>query len=359
MKKTAFVIGGIAAGLAFPAWAGEVSYGVEGQVSGAYGYSDIRPRHHGVGKGSVYSYVEYEFDADSSMSAHLDLMGGVDKELKDYNQGDWGEEVWANADTKYGQVMAGQVYNVASLLHSGAPMAGVLSSNSEVADFLHNPNWRRTKKETRFATLNATDINTDGVAPKISYITPEVWGSALGVSWMPDSYNRRGLINKHAGYAHKDGFAAGVYSDHRWGNINSKTSLGYAQYHGNDKEFSAGLNLNRGNWTLGGGVRKTYIDGDDKSTPKRELPDDFDSYREGYAWSIGAEYEIGPFATAVSYFRSKQHGADNSNGVLVWSNKLQLNKYAEVYVAAARLNYRFNGEKDDGYAGVAGVGVNF
>lgn len=253
----ALVAGMILAPLAVEA--GEVTYNIEGHGQVAYGYSTPKKHHHGVGKGNVDSFIGYEFDESNRVSLHMDVMAGVDKELKDYNQGDWGEEVYGVADTQYGQLMVGQVYNVASLFHNGAPVSGILSSNSDVADFLHNPNWKRNEKEARFATLTSTDINTDGVAPKINYITPEFYGTALGFSWIPDSYNRRGLINKHSGYAHKDGFATAVYSDHRLGNINSKTSLGYAQYHGNDKEFSVSQNLNRGNWTIGAGVRMNFF----------------------------------------------------------------------------------------------------
>jgi len=339
--------------------AGEAVYGVEGHAMSAYGYSTLKKHHHGVGKGNINSFVGYEFDENNSVMFYADFMAGIDKELKDYNQGDWGEEIYGVADTSAGQLMVGQVYNVASLFHSGAPMTGVLSSNSDVADFLHNPNWKRNEKETRFATLTATDINTDGAAPKINYITPEVYGTAVGFTWTPDSYNRRGLINKHAGYAHKDGFNAAVYSDHRIGNINSKTAVGFGQYHGNDKEFSLSQTLNRGNWTIGAGARKTYIDGDDKSKPSRKLPDDFDGYREGYAWNVGVEYEIGPFSSSLSYFKSKQEGKDNQNQVIVWSNQYQLNKYVDITIASAGIDYRFNGEKDKGWAGVVGLGVGF
>lgn len=355
--KTALIASMIIVPMA--AQAGEFNYDMDAHGQAAYGYSDIKKHHHGLGKGNVNSQIGYEFDENNEVSLHADFMFGVDKELKDYTQGDWGEEVYGIADTEYGQLMVGQVYNVASLFHNGAPMVGVLSSNSDVVNFLHNPNWKRNEKETRFATLTSTDINTDGVAPKINYITPEFYGTALGFSWAPDSYNRRGLENKHARYAHKDGFAAAVYSDHRIGNINSKTSLGYGQYHGNDKEFSISQNFNRGNWTIGAGYRKTYIDGEDKSNPDRVLPVDFDGYREGYAVNVGVGYEIGPFGSALSYFSSKQKDKNNKNDIVVWSNKYQFNKYVDISVAAAKMNYRFDGQKDSGCAGVVGLGVNF
>lgn len=357
MKKTVLFIA--LACLPLVAKAGELNYGIEGHGQAAYGYSDMKKHHHGFSKAGVESFVGYDFDDNNNVSLHLDVMGSIDKELKDYNQGDWGEEVYGIADTQYGQLMMGQVYNVASLFHTGAPTTGILSSNSDVVNFLHNPNWRRNEKETKFTTLVSTDINTDGVAPKINYITPEFYGTALGFSYAPNSYNRRGLENKHAGYAHKDGFVAAIYSDHRMGNINSKTAFGYGQYHGNDKEFSVSQSFNRGNWTIGVGARKTYVDGDNKSNPDRGLPIDFDGYREGYAWNAGVGYEIGPFSSALSYFSSKQNRKDNKNDVIVWSNEYQFSKYVDFYLAAATLSYRTNGQKDKGCAGVIGMGVNF
>ena len=286
-------------------------------------------------------------------------MLGIDQEIQDYNQGRWGEEAYIVYDSNYGQIMLGQVFNVASLFHNGAPVFGALSSNNDVADFINNPNWCRTAKETKFATLNSTDINTDGVAPKVNYISPEVFGTAIGFSYVPDSYNRRGLINKQAKFAHKDGFIGAIYNDTDWGLFSSQSSFGYAQYHGNDKEFSYSLTLKRGNWSLGGGYRKTYVDGDNKIDSDKILPLDFDGYREGYAWNIGFGYEIGPFASSISYFESSSSDDDNDNKIIAFSNEYQLNGSIDIYIAAAYTNYNSDDINKDGYVLVTGLGLNF
>lgn len=344
---------------ALPVRAGDWSYDLEGHARTLYGYSDVKKHHHGIGAGWLASSVGYEFDNGAAASLHADFYAGIDRELQNYNQGRWGEEVYGIVDSAYGQLMLGQVFNVASLFHNGAPAVGAFAANTDIVDFIANPNWRRTDKETKFATLTATDINTDGVAPKISYISPEFYGAAVGFSYMPDSDNRRGLINKHAGYAHDDGFVGAAYFDHDWGTFYSKASVGYAQYHGNDKEYSAALNLSRGNWNIGGGFRKTYIDGENKSTPNRLLPPDFDGYREGCAWNIGLGYEIGPFASALTYFDSKADNADNRNKIVAFSNQYDFNKYIDIYAAAAYVDYDAAGESETGWAVVAGLGVSF
>lgn len=347
--------------LLFPsaAFAGEWNYDLSAEAQGLYGYSDVKEHHHGIGKGKLKNTLTYSFDEETNAEAHIDFIGGLNRELQNENQGRWGEEVYGIFESAYGQIMAGQAENVASLFHNGAPKAGAMQSNADVVDFIANPNWKRTSKETKFTTLTSTDINTDGVAAKISYVSPEIYGTAVGFSYMPDAYNRKGLINKHAGYAHKDGFVGAVYSDQDWGFFESKASFGYAQYQGNSKEFSYGLNLSRGNWTIGGGFRKSYIDGENKSTPNRILPEDFDGYREGYAWNVGAGYEIGPFSSALTYFESKAKNVGNENKIISFSNEYQFNKNLNIYAAAIYADYDNVAEDKKGYAVAAGIGVKF
>lgn len=339
--------------------AGEWNYNIEGQAQGLYGYTDIKKHNHGVGKGYISASAEYKFTGENVLSFNLNLMAGIDKELQDYNQGRWGEEAYMVYDSVYGQLMLGQIYNVASLFHNGVSMVGAFSNNSDIVDFLVNPNWRRTSKQTYFATLNSTDINTDGVAPKINYISPEYKGTAIGFSYMPDSYNRRGLINKHANYAHEDGFVGAIYNDADFDYFTSQASLGYAQYHGNDKELSLSLRLSRGNWNIGGGYRKTYIDGDNKSKPQYGLKDYFDDYREGKSWNIGIGFEFGPIQSSLSYFESSSDNTDNQNKIVAFSNQYQLNEYIDLYLATAYVDYENNNESKSGYALVSGIGVKF
>lgn len=340
-------------------FAGEWNYNIEGQAQTLYGYTDIKKHNHGVGKANILASAEYNFTEEDVFSFNLNVMTGVDRDLQDYNQGRWGEEAYIIYDSSLGQLMLGQVYNVASLFHNGAYTTGVLLNTSDIADFLSNPNWRRTSKETVFATLNSTDINTDGVALKINYISPEFYGTAIGFSYIPDSYNRRGLINKHVDYAHDDGFVGAIYNDVDFEYFASQISLGYAQYHGNDKELSVGLRLNRGNWYIGGGYRKTYIDGDNKLSNSEDLIAEFDGYREGEAWNTGIGFEFGSVQSSLSYFESFSNKSDNQNKMVAFSNQYQFNKYIDIYLAIAYVDYENLYEKTSGYAVISGMGVKF
>lgn len=356
------------------AHAGEWDINVSGYAQGLYGYSHRPDRfksndknNHGVGQGDVSFSADYTFNDDYSASVNLDVMGGIDQELKDYNQGAWGEEAYLIADSPYGRLMLGQTFNVDAQFHEGAPEAGAVGvNNSDVVDFIRNPSWQRNSRGTRFATLNTTYINTDGVAPKVSYISPAYYNTMLGLTYVPDAYNRRGLVNKRASYSHDGGLIAALYSAQEFGKFKLAGSLGYAEFHDNDKEMSASLRVSRGNLSLGGGWRKTYIDGHDKQRRievSEQMPLLFDNYREGQAWDVGVGYEIGPYKVALSYFESKAERTDNKDKITVLSNQYQYNQYAEIYLAAAHVDFEgattAAGANNQGYAFIAGVGLNF
>ncbi len=360
--------------LAIPATvkAGEWDLNAEGYAQGLYGYAATPHRfdnqnknNHGVGKGEINLSAAYDFDDDYRLSFNLDINGGVDRDLKSYNQGAWGEEAYVIADSPYGRLMLGQTFNVDTQFHEAAPTAGAIANNNDVVDFISNPNWKRNKHTTKFATLNTTYINTDGVAAKASYITPEIYGTMLGLTYVPDAYNRRGLINKHASYEKDGGFISSLYTNQDFWGVDVKASLGYAEFHDDDKEMSASLQLSRGNWTLGGGYRKTYIDGKEKNivSVSEQTPELFDNYREGEAWNVGIGYEIGPFKTALSYFEAKASRTDNKDKIVTFSNQYQVNKYVEIYAAAAHVDFEGQNSQlqnnNQGYAFVTGIGITF
>lgn len=295
-------------------------------------------------------------------------MAGADKELEDYTQGKWGEEAYAILDMPYGRVMGGQTWNVAYQFGVGAPSVGPLGvNNSDIVDFIANPNWRRNKTGTAFRTLNSTDINTDGTAPKISYITPEFYQTVVGLTYVPDIYSRAGLVSRYADYKNEDGYVAALYNHAEFGSLSLETSLGFAVFADDDREFSAGMSLSRGNWTFGGSYRRTYVDGSDYPQNVRRKPqrmsEGFDGYREGYAWNVGVGYAFGPYQAGLSYFNSKADHTGNEDRIVQFSNQYRLNKYTDLYLITAHVDYR--GADDDvrgnakGYAFIAGVGFNF
>ncbi len=351
--------------------AGEWSFEAAGKARGAYGYSDVSSRfekyddnNDTFGDAEIYLSAIYEADEDYTLGLHLDAMAGADKELQDYNQGRWGEEAYAILDTPYGSLQGGQMYNVDYQFYEGAPRVGLLRANTDIVNFIVNPNWRRTDKETKFATLTTAYVNTDGVAPKINYISPELFGFRAGISYIPETYNRRGLINRHADYAEDDGWVGALSAEQDLGWFDLSTSFGYARFHEDDHEFSAGLQLRRGNWSLGGGWRKTYVDGPrDQTGEEPYLPVFFDEYREGRVYEIGIGYEIGPYQSALTYFDAKADNVRSHDKIWMFSNQYQINKYLLVYLAAAHVDFAGTSSAADdnnrGFAFAGGLGLTF
>lgn len=343
--------------------AGEWSYNTEGQIKSAFGYADVKKedKYRGNINAEINSYIAYDFNDEYAVSVHFDLMSGIDRDLQNYNQGHWGEELYGIFNSPFGQIITGQTFNVGAQFFDGAPMIGILSNNSDVVNFISNPNWKRTSKQTKFATLNTTYINTDGVAPKISYISPELYGSGFGLSYIPKIYNRRGLINNHAPYKDDDGYVGAFYHSQDIGGLNINTSISFAKFSGDDKEFSASALLSYGNWSLGAGWRKSYIEGKEKtSLSDFRLAEFFDGYREGYAWDLGLGYKFGPYKTGISYFQSKAENSDNQDQIVTFSNRYQINNFFDIYFATAYVNFEDeNANTTEGMAVVGGIGFNF
>ena len=350
----------------------EAEFDAQGEAKFAYGYSHREKEYKKNQKNNIFPTdfwlslsASEVFLQDYELSLFADFMGGTDKYLKDYNQGSWGEEVYLKLKSPYGQFDIGQINNVAYSQGVSAPAFGLLSANnSDIVDFIHNPNWIQRKKTTSFKTLNSTYINTDGDAPKISYISPEFFGTSLGVSYVPYAYSKSGLVNKHASYHNNGGLIFSAHGSYDLEYAEMEASLGYAEFFENDKEYSAGLSLYRKGFTLGASYRRTNENGKKNEERKNfKLPDFFDAYRNSEAYAIGLGYEIGPFKTAVTYFCSQAKKLDFKDKILQFSNEFQLNKNASFYGAIAHVN--FSGEKNvattnnKGYAFVIGTAIKF
>ena len=347
-------------------------YSVEGEGKVLYGYSDIATRyekfsknHHVTTDGWISFSAKNEFSDDYTLAFFADFMGGTDKYLKDYNQGSWGEEIYAKWQTPYGQFSAGQMNNVAYLQGVSAPDFGPLGvNNSDTVDFINNPNWKKRKKITSFKTLNSTYINTDGDAAKLSYLTPEFYNTTFGVSYVPYTYNRAGLVNKHADYHNEGGIIVSAYNHLELDFIEIRSSLGYADFFENDKEYSAGLSLYRKGFTIGGSYRRTNENGKKFAHANNyELPEFFDAYRNAEAYNVGLGYEIGPFKAAITYFAGKAKKTDFKDEIVQFSGAYQIEKHIKLYAAVA--HGKFSGTKNDlqqnnqGYAFILGTGINF
>lgn len=352
--------------------AGEWNFEAFGKTKTLYGYSNYnsdyahhQSHNHLPSRLNGSLMVQYQFDTGYQLGAYADLHYGVDQQLKDYNHGIWGEEVYGIFDSDFGKLIFGQSYNAAYQLGVSAPSIGVLGVNqSDVVNFIANPNWQRNHLATGYRTLNSTDINTDGTAAKVTYISPEFNdGTMVGFSYVPNSYSRDGLINRYASYKNKAGYIATVYHSEDVGGLTLSGSVGGAYYADNDNEISAGVNIYRKGWTLGGGIRRTWVNHYDAHMNHRvrQSFEDYDAYRDAWAYNAGISYEIGPFKTALTYFYSKADGKDYEDKIIQFSNSYQYNSYLTIYAAVAHGDFdgKTASDSNSGYAVIAGTGVKF
>ena len=370
-KKISFIV--VFALFASSTRAMETKYTFSGEWTSLYGYSfpDKTYKHQDkrqffVNTATLNLGAEKTFGKEYSLGVFADLMVAVNKRQRNYSNGLWGHEIYGIFDMPYGRIMLGETYNTAAQFHISAPKVGKFGVNdSEIVDFIANPNWQKTKHQTAYRTLNSTAVNTDGTAPKISYLSPEYHNLTLGFSYIPETYSRTGLINRDARYADKEGYVFAAYYTADLGFAEMESSVGYGLFNRNDRDFSVGLSLYKEGWTIGGSWRKTDVTGKDYAITNQSfnprLPDLFDNYREAHAWDIGVGYEFGPFKTAVSYFESKAEHTNNRDKIWLWSNEFRYNKQSAFYLAAAKAN--FKGQTTDlsnkGYSAIIGFSLNF
>jgi predicted porin len=257
------------------------------------------------------------------------------KEVENYNQGIWGEEVYLLTETPFGDLSFGQDTNVAYNFAVGAPNVGSNHiNNTDLVNFITNPNWYKKGHKVSYKTLNSTYINTDGASLKVNYVTPEFAGIKLGATYIPEIYSQSGLVSKKAEYKDKSAYVLGAYGAWDILDYEIEASLGFADYHKNDKEYSAGISVYRKGWTFGASYRKTEVGKSDYALSKENL---YDAYREGRAYNVGLSYAFGPFTTGVAYFDSKAENTKNHDEIISWSNSYQYNKHVTFSLTAAHL----------------------
>lgn len=371
MKK--YCIVGVLSLICASAHAGELVYDYSLVADGFYGYTQYGDKYRHMYQrnntplsAEIYTSIGYDFGGGRKIVLGLDAQAAHGKQIKDYNHGDWGENVYISAGSEYGEFSVGQIYNAAYQMAVGAPGVGYFRvNNSPMTDFIFNPNWQRAGKTASYRTLNSTYLNTDADSFKFSYTTPQFYGTKLAFSYTPDSYSEAGLINKHSLYDNRSSYSLGLYNGVELSGVEVESSFGYAYNRKNNQEISLGLSLYRKGWTLGGSYRKSYTASGDFALNEQsfaDMPYYFDGYRRGQAFNAGISYEIGPLKTGISYFAAYADKTNNRDSIISFVNKYELNKYAAVYLAASYAEYKgdkYLDESNRGCAVLSGVELNF
>lgn len=333
-------------------------------LGGFYGYTDYAKPYNRLHKQNNFNSTlnlsgraTYEFNQEYATSLIGYAAVDTAKKVENYSQGIWGEEVYIAQETPYGDVLVGQNSNVAYNFAVGAPNIGSYHiNNTELVNFIVNPNWYKKGHKASYKTLNSTYINTDGASLKASYITPQFAGIKLGATYIPETYSQSGLVAKNAQYKDESAYVLGLYGAWDVWGYELETSFGFADYHKNDKEYSAGISLYRKGWTIGASYRQTEADNKNYAINKENL---YDAYREGRAYNVGLSYAFGPFTTGIAYFDSKADKAKNHDKIFSFSNSYEYNKNITFSLTAAHLQSKGENKEiqnnSKGYAFILGL----
>ena len=339
-----------------------------------YGYNDFPNRFDSENENdNVYSSLyltfsaAYNFNKDYQLGVYYLPNSSGTQYFENYDGDEWINQIYGAFMTPYGQFQVGMNYNVAYQMYVGAPSVGPLGVNdSAITDFLNNPNWSRIGGKVAFyPTLDSTRMDTDNIAPKFSYLSPAYKGTQFGFSYMPSAYNQNGLLNGYAPYYDKEAYVAALSNQHKFGEFNVSSYVGYGLYVDDHEDMSAGLSVAYKNWTLGGSYRQTNADSDnpiDENVTNDWLSPYYDDFRDGRVWNIGLSYTYENFSTGVSYFESIARKSRNRDQFVQWANQYQLDEYWTLYTAIGYA--KFEGltgtvsDSNEGCSFIAGVGFN-
>lgn len=338
-----------------------------------YGYNEFPNKFDSENENdNVYSSLNltfsaaYNFNKDYQLGVYYLPNTSGTQYLENYDGDEWTNQIYGAFMTPYGQFQIGMNYNVAYQMYVGAPVVGPLGVNdSAITDFLNNPNWSKDGKYAFYPTLDSTKLDTDNIAPKFSYLSPVYKGTQFGFSYMPSAYNRSGLLNGYAPYYDKEAYVAAINNQHKFGEFNVSSYVGYGLYVDDHEDMSAGLSVAYKNWTLGGSYRQTNADSNNPINQQIDAaltPAFYDGFRDGKVWNIGLSYTYENFTTGISYFESMAQKTDNQDQFVQWANQYQLDEYWTLYTAVGYV--RFEGltgtavDSNEGCSFIAGVGFN-
>lgn len=377
MKKTAItaflVLPFITPSLAF---AGDFDFEHEVHSRFYYGVMDTNKKasnnnmaNRAVNRNDIRLKLSYDFSNDYKITIINDSAAIFRQHDSRYDHnGEWRFYTYGNIDSPYGRFSAGENFNVAHQFHKGATdFSPIGVGDTNLTWFLSNHNWKNGKDSVSFKTPKSTAIMEDGRAFKASYITPKLGNTLFGFTYTPDSPSRRGLTSRYNTYERDDAYVVAMHNEWELDFGDLYTSVGYGLFNRTDKVLSLGTTLTTGGWTFAAGYRKSYVDGNKNpittvSTDPRR-PAFFDNYRESQAWDFSVGYKIGPLKTSLAYLHTKADNTPNQDDIVMLTNTYALNKWFDVYAIGGYINSKGIDKQDanrnKGYAGIVGLGINF
>jgi predicted porin len=208
------------------------------------------------------------------------------------------DESYMFIDGAFGRALIGSENEASYIMHIGAPAPGATWGANEayVTSWVLQPN--------AVTMNNTTSSFQNGDGQRLTYFTPRFSGLQLGVSYTPNALEDvNGFVDTRA--ARANGWSPGLNYTNTIMGIRVAASAGLTYYPAIDgaaattangnaiKDWSTGLQLGMGAFTVGGGYR---------------VIDNTLGANDGSVWSAGAAYQAGPIAVSASYLQSTANG---------------------------------------------------
>lgn len=335
MKKHLLATTALAAATGLVAFSGsadaaeKLKLGIGGYFQAYVGYfdADDNDTRNATGINGTGDYRSFDFfrEAEIHFNGEVALDNGmkvgIDVQLEAETCGDQIDESYLYFQGDFGKVILGSENSAAYLMSYGAPAA---DANFDGADPNYAFNPLADAFGSQYSTL-AYAPNMTSDSEKITYMSPRFAGFAAGVSWTPDNTedgdgssiparrNDGNGIGRSQGTAQRDIWELAVNYENKFGDfgILAGVTYGFASDlerrapDGADEqeEFSAGLNVTYGAFTVGGGYWWT----------NSGIRNNGDTS----AWALGAAWANGPLRVGVSFMDYEiEANAIPGNGVI-------------------------------------------
>lgn len=322
-----------------------------------------------MGNAEIYFSGSTTLQNGVKIGAMIQLEAGTDSDTSDHTI----DETYMTVDSKIGRLIVGNVKNVSNQMSVTSPNVSTLG--------VQETDFRRVVTVPAYFSYNkATYALLDDISTKISYITPTVSGFTAGISLMPGN-KKKGkdddnlLIPSGGIKLFKYGADATALFQHDFGSFDLETSASYTVYkpnlRANDEwakekninEYGAGLNINFGNWSVGGSYHYTNM-----SRDTAEFLNPYANVAKGTSWDAGVKFSAGPFAASADVFQSRAdsltvEGKKDVFSMYQLSAQYKILAGIDVFADLAYLDFKsasdIRGLSNKGPAVAIGMNLNF
>jgi outer membrane protein OmpU len=306
---------------------------------------------------------------------------------------------YVTASGNFGSVVLGERENVSYVIHSSAPDVGIgiEDNTTDGKNWIVNPG--------RHAFFDGTQMSRfDDRADKVMYFSPNFYGVTASFSYTPtvDRYNQGHTTIASAAdnsvvqptgftaptiasgngsvsgsdFGSGDLYVEGLAFNNTLGGVSIKADAEMGQLNFlSEQLYGAGAQVGYAGFTVGGGYLKRSIpDGTRFVSTSGSGSTNAAARAAGFAgqtWDVGVSYAISDYSASLSYFRDSSFdsniGSNDTTKSVMLSGKYNMGPgialvgsvFHMQYDNGSTNTYVHTAEKNEGWAGVTGITVNF